>query len=309
MPGFIAHPAVTPMEERIGECLKRFGEAVRPAGCGRWWITRSGDEAAPTTVVVDQGWLVVEQTFCDYRLARVDDIERWSWQLLDPERILPSGARPVLPAEDDRVRMRAERSLPEQPSDGVDDDLCRWIESACADVAVGPVVALPTAAAEDAHNSRGRDEAGHLDISALCELAGWPATGRGASNETRVALPTRDGGLCHGIVSVEDAAVSFRTALEISAAGETMPAGLAAVAVALLRVAGSVRLIRSTLTQVDGGIAATLDVHIQPPLAPQTLDDALSSLTVAHQQVAAELDALAGSDALAVAYLALQGAR
>ena len=309
MRNIIAHPAVTPMEQRIGECLKRFGDAVRPAGCGRWWITRSGDEAAPTTVVVDQGWLVVEQTFCDYRLARVDDIARWSWQLLDPERTRPSGARPVLSAEDDRVRMRAERSLPKRPSDGVDDDLWRWIETACADVAVGPVATLPTVAAEAAHDPRGRDEAGHLDISALCELAGWPGTARGASNETRVPLPTRDGDLRHGIVSVEDAVVSFRTALEISATGKTTPAGLAAVAVALLRVAGSVRLIRSTLTQVDGGIAATLDVRAQPPLAPQTLDDALSSLAVAHQQVAAELDALAGSDALAVAYLALQGAR
>ena len=38
------------------------------------------------------------------------------------------------------------------------------------------------------------------------------------------------------------------------------------------------------------------------------LDHALSSLAVAHQQIAAELDVLAGDDALARAYLALQGA-
>jgi hypothetical protein len=297
------------MEERYGECLSRFGDAVMPAGCGRWSLTRSGDQAAPTTVVVDQGWLVVEQTCSDYRLARIDDIQRWSSQLLDTGRGLPSGARPVLPADDDRVRMRAEHALRPRPSDAENDDLWRWVESACADLASGPVAGSPPAAAEDAHNPHGRADADHTDIPALCALAGWPASARGASDETLVALPARDGGVCHAIASVEDAAVRFRTALEISAASETTAAGLAAVAVALLRVAGSVRLIRSTLTQVDRGIAATLEVHMPPPLGPQTLDDALSSLAVAHSQVAAEIDALAGSDALAIAYLALQGAR
>jgi hypothetical protein len=309
MQGFTAQPAVMPMEECIGACLNRFGDAVRPAGRGRWRISRSGHEAAPTTVVVDQGWLVVEQTFCDCRLARVDDIRQWSAQLLDAGRNLPSGARPVLPVEDDQVRMRAERSLPRGPSDGEDDYLWRWIESACTDVAVGPAAALPTAAAEDALDSRGRDHVARSDIPALCELAGWHASSRGAGDETLVALPTRDGDVCHAIVSVEDAAVRLRTALEISAAGEKTPASLAAVAVALLRVAGSVRLIRSTLTEVEGSMGATLDVRVQPPLAPRTLEDALSSLAVARQQVAAELDALAGSDSLAIAYLALQGAR
>ena len=309
MQGFAAHATVMPIEERVGECLTRFGDALVPVARGRWRITRPGDGAAPTTVVVDQGWLVVEQTFSDCRLARVGDVERWGRRLLDAARKLPSGARPVLPADNDRVQMRAERSLPPRPGDGEDHDLWRWIESACADVANGPVAAVPTAADEDAQNRRARDEAVRSDIPALCELAGWPATPRGACDETLVALPTRDGDLCHAIASVAGAAVRFRIALEISGAGETTPASLAAVAVALLRVAGSVRLIRSTLTQVDGKIAATLDVHMHPPLGPETVDDALSTLSVAHQLVAAELAALAGSDSLAIAYLALQGAR
>ena len=303
-----AHASVMSNDDRIGECLNRFGDALMPAGSGRWQITRPGDGAAPTTVVVDQDWLVVEQSFCDCRLARVDDVQRWGWQLLDAERNLPSGARPILPAEEDLVRMRAERSLPPRLSGGEDDELWRWIESACVDVAHGPVAGLPPAAPEDAHTARGREQAVHLDLPALCEVAGWAATSRGASGESLVALPSRNGDVCHAMASVAGALVRFRIALEISAAAETTPASLAAVAVALLRVAGSVRLIRSTLTQVDGKIGAALEVHMQAPIGPRAVDDALSSLAVAHRQVAAELDALAGSDALAIAYLALQGA-
>ena len=114
-----AHASVTSNDERIGECLGRFGDALMPAGSGRWRITRPGDGAAPTTVAVDQDWLVVEQSFCDCRLARVDDVQRWGWRLLDAGRNLPSGARPVLPAEEHLVRMRAERFLPPRPSGGV----------------------------------------------------------------------------------------------------------------------------------------------------------------------------------------------
>jgi hypothetical protein len=304
MQGFTAHSTAMSLTARVGECLKHYGDALMPAGCGRWSVARPGDEAAPTTVVVDEGWLVVEQTFSDCRLAGVDDFQRWGWKLLDAGGARPSGARPVLPAEDGRVRMRAERSLAPRPSGGEDGDLQRWIVSACADVASGPVAA---SAAADAHDPRGHHEAVDSDIPALCERAGWPARSRGAGDETLVQLPTRDADLCHGIVSVAGAAVRFRTALEISAAGETTPAALAGVAVALLRIAGSVRLIRSTLTRVDGSLDATLDVHLQPPLGPDTVDDALSALAVARRQVAAELAALAGSDALANAYLALQG--
>jgi hypothetical protein len=301
--------AVMPIEERVGEYLNRFGDDVVAAGSGRWWVTRHGDGAARTLVAVDQDWLVVEQALGDCPLARVSDVERWAWRLLDAGLNLPSGARPVLSSEDELARMRAERSLPSRPSEREADDLWRWIESACADVAVGSVGALPTVVAAEAHDPPGHDEAIHADIPALCELAGWSASPRGVSDETLVTLPTRDGSVCHAIATVERAAARFRIALEVTSEGETTPACLAAVAVALLRVAGSVRLVRATLTHADASVAAALEVRVQPPLGPQTVDDALSSLAVAHQQIAAELAALAGDESLAKAYLALQGAR
>ena len=84
------------------------------------------------------------------------------------------------------------------------------------------------------------------------------------------------------------------------------PACLAAVAVALLRIAGSVRLVQATLSRGDEGVAAALDVRAQLPLGPEEIDQALSCLTVARQQVAAEIDALAGDEVLAGTYLAFQ---
>ena len=97
--------------------------------------------------------------------------------------------------------------------------------------------------------------------------------------------------------------------LQLTATTDAPPACREAVAIALLRLAGSVRLVRATLTPVDVGITATLHVGAQPPIHTTTVDRALSSLTVAHQQVAAELEALAGDNFLASTYLAIQCSR
>jgi hypothetical protein len=304
MPSFAMSSAIVSTEERVAECLNRFGDGVVSAGRGRWSITLPGDGAARTMVVVDRDWLVVEKTLRDCRLARIDDVQRWGPRLLDAALDRPSGARPVLCAEDNLPRMRAEHCLPPRASD--DDDLRHWLESACGDAAV---VDQSTIAANDVHNSPEREEATRADIPTLCELAGWPARPCGTSDETLVDLPTRDGRMCHAIAAVEGAAARCRVALELESKGETSPACLAAMVVALLRVAGSVRLVRATLSHADARLAAVLDVRIPPPFAADTLNHALSSLAVARQQIAAELVVLAGDDALARAYLALQGVR
>jgi hypothetical protein len=308
MQSFAMSPAIVPIEERVAECLNRFGDAVMSAGRGRWWITQPGDGAARTMVAVDRDWLLVEQTLLDCRLTRIDAVQGWGARLLDAALDPPSGARPVLSAEDNLPRMRAEHYLLPRPSDD-DDDLWRWLESACADAAAGSVGELSPAAANDVHNPPERDAAIHADIPALCELAGWPARPRGNSDETQVDLLTRDGRMCHATAAVEGAAVRFRIALELETRGETSPACLAAIVVALLRIAGGVRLVRATLSHTDASLVAVLDVRMQPPFGSETLNHALSCLAVAHQQVAAELDVLAGDDALASAYLALQGVR
>ena len=329
-------PAAVTTEERVGECLKRFGNAVMPIGSGHWRIDHEGNGQTHTVVVIDEAWLVVEQALSDCRLAHDADVQEWSWRLLDATLERPSGARPVLAeqvypswprAGDERARltpannlarMRAERFVASRPTDSRDDDLRRWIDSACADVAAGSAGALPVAMVDNAHAGPGCGEAIHpdipalhkpagcSDISALCELAGWSTSPRGASNDTLIRLPARSGEAAHAIATVTGTAVRFQTAVELALTNEMTPACLAAIAVALLRIAGSVRLVRSTLTRVGGGVAAGLDVHAQLPLEPESIDQALSCLAVARQQVTAEIDALAGDEVLANAYLAFQ---
>jgi len=326
-------------EERVGECLERFGNAVMPIGSGHWRIDHEGNGQTHTVVVIDEAWLVVEQALSDCRLAHDADVLEWSWRLLDATLERPSGARPVLAeqvnpswprARDDRARltpannlarMRAERFVGSRPADSRDDDLRGWIASACADVAAGPVDTLPAGKVGETHAGPGRDEAIHTDIPALhklagssdipalCELAGWFTSPRGASNDTLIRLPARSGETAHAIATVTGTAVRFQTAVELALTNEMTPACLAAVAAALLRIAGSVRLVRATLTRVGEGVAAGLEVHAQLPLGPESIDQALSCLAVARQQVAAEIDALAGDEVLANAYLAFQESR
>ena len=169
-------PAAVTTEERVGECLKRFGNAVMPIGNGHWRIDHEGNGQTHTVVVIDEAWLVVERALSDCRLAHDADVQEWSWRLLDATLERPSGARPVLAeqvypswpgAGDERARltpannlarMRAERFVAARPTDSRDDDLRRWIDSACADVAAG---ALPVAMVDNAHAGPGCGEAIH----------------------------------------------------------------------------------------------------------------------------------------------------
>ena len=124
-----------------------------------------------------------------------------------------------------------------------------------------------------------------------------------------VALPTRDGGVCHAMAVLEDGAIVLRVDLGILGNKEGTPACQSAVAVALLLTAGSVRLLRSTATRSEGYVAAGLEVCLQPPVSVETLNYALSALAFAHQQLVFELDAMASDQTLASAYLSMQGVR
>jgi hypothetical protein len=141
------------------------------------------------------------------------------------------------------------------------------------------------------------------------ELAGWKARARGI--DVVVALPTRDGGACHALAQVEGEALSIGFEIELLPAGdgEVAPLCRTAVAVALLRTAGSVRLVRASLRRAGVDLVAGCDVSLPLPLQSADLHQALSALAVAHRQVAFELELLAGDAALAAAYLAAQGGR
>jgi hypothetical protein len=321
---------ITATEERIGACLKLFGDAVVPESPGRWQIKNANDYQSAMTVEVDQEWLIVERSLVEYPLTVSDDVRKWIWQLLDPARDMPSGARPVLVGEDGLARIRAERFIAPQSGDNNDRDLRDWIKLACSDVADATIHVLPPAVDDDSHNRTGGKigvkthgakpdsvkpdvaiphVAIQSDIAMICTLAGWPASTRNASNETVVPLPERNGGACHAIGTLTGTTVRFQTALDPVPTDDTSSACLVAIAIALLRVAGIVRLVRPTLTRAQGQIAAGFDVVTQAPPVPEQVDHALSSLTLARRQVAAECAVLATDETLATTYLTYQGLR
>jgi len=304
--GSFASPSPGPRaEEWVGECLERLDGRVTRVGPGQWRLARPGEDKARATVAVDRGWLVVERPVPGCRITRLPRTTRWSWRLLDPGVSLASGARAVLPPGETDARIRAERPMV-SPRHDDPEVLARWIGTACAGAASYAGGARTTAMNIDADESCGTNR---VDIPELCELAGWSATVRSASGEAVVALPARDGDVCHATATTGDGALNLHVALGVAGDAETTPLCQAAVALALLRAAGSVRLVRSTATRHDGHIAAALEVRLQPPVGIETLNHALSALAFAHQQIASELEALAGDDSLAGAYLALQGAR
>ena len=289
--------------ERIAACLRTLGHDVDAAGAARWWIAQRTADASPTSIAVDRDWIVVSRRLSGCRMVHLDDTGDWAWRLLEAGRHYPSGARPVIDAADAQAWMRAERPLASRFEDDTE-SLSRWIETACADVA-----AASDGAERNTDGDGARHATGRADLLELCGLAGWPATPRDASDEVAVALPSRDGGVCHAVVSDAGSALRLRVPLEPIIDGDAPPACRAAVAVALLRVAGGVRLVRAGATHVESGSAASLDVRLEQPAGAACVNHALAALCVAHRQIAPELGALARDDTLARAYLSLQAAQ
>ncbi len=303
-----AMPRLTPLaEELVASCLEHMPGRITKVGPRQWRYALPGERKARTEITVQGDCAVVERILTrNWYASRSPTMQR-IWRHLDPRFSTASGARPVLPPGETKVRMRAERFIvaTRRNERAL---VAPWLEKACTDSAA---FAAGTAKADTNFNAMGPEATSGIsqqDILDLCELEGWPAEARSASREVAVGLPARGNGICHGIVAPDGDTVTVHVGLEISGGAES-PLCQNAAGTALLRLAGSVRLIRSTAAPADGRIVGRLDVRLQPPVDAQTLNDALSALAFAHQQIAPELAALAGDDSLADAYLRMQGAR
>lgn len=289
----------------ISGCLDCLDGRVTKAGPTSWRLTLPGEGKAPTTFTLHPNWIVVERTLSGCRVTRRARTTTKAWRLLDPKLPLPSGARAVLPAGETKARIRAERPLLQTPREDPA-ALVWWINLACADAASCDGGAQTTASRFDSESVQEPSGTTQVNVSELCSLAGWSVTPRIGSDDVVVALPARDGGVCHALATLEGSAVRFRVDLGIVGDAATTPACQAAMVVTLLRTAGSVRLVRSTAACNDGRVSAALQVCVPIPVSSESLNQALPALAFAHQQVAKELDALARDDALAHTYLALQ---
>jgi len=291
------------LEGQIEACLRRTGDRLTRQGASCWRLTRGPAGRSPTVVRVVDDWLVVERALPGCRLARRADVRRWEQRLLGGPAGAASVARAVLTPGSTRVRLRAERALPSARQRD-EEALWRWLERA-----VGAVAADPSGASDD-RDATTAPAAPEPDVAEICALAGWPAAGHSVPGEASVPLPDRGGAPAKAMVGVHGSRARFRVETAIEGDEVSTPASRAAVAVALLRVAGGVRLVRASARGIDApGGAAVLEVNLELPLEPEQTGHALSALTVAHRQIAAEIDALARDDALARAYLTVQGLR
>lgn len=295
-------------EKWVANCLEQLDAVASPAGHGIWHLSNPEDDKTRTTVSLDSGWITVERKPPGCQVTRLASTMEPVWRFLDPRSSLSPGFRAVLPAGGTELRIRTEIPLGLKPGDAPA-LLARWIDEVVhanswhaldlENAATGLCAGFPKAPFETAE----------ADISELCAQAGWSTRVRNTPGEVAVALPTRDGGICHAMAVSEDGVVRLHVDLGILGNEEGTPACQAAVAVALLLTAGAVRLLRSTATRSDGYVTAGLEVCLPHPVGIEMLNYALSTLAFAHQQLVFELDAMASDQALASAYLSMQGVR
>ena len=187
--------------------------------------------------------------------------------------------------------------------------LGRWIASLC----VGEPFKSVADRAPAGHDVNGfadpSDSPQWVVLLALCEQAAWPAIPRGTTGDAVVELPSRNGAVCHAIVSALADGARFRVALALADGVCTTASCRAALDVALLRTAGAVRMVRATVTRTTEGFDVGIEVRVDGAPDATAFGHCLSALAVAHQHIAEEIDALASEGSLASAYLTVQGVR
>jgi hypothetical protein len=231
-------------------------------------------------------------------------MRRRIWSLLKADIYSVTGTRAVLPVADNQVMIRAETPLSTHLPDE-SERLVQWFESVSTEL--NNWFSARSDAGARVQLQQTPATVTEIDIPALCDMAGWSASVRSRSGETTVAVHVRDNAVCQAMVTQQSGFVQFWMPLEMAGGGELTPASQFAVAIALLRLAGEVRLVRTTALRVNGCLSAALDVRLPTPVSSELINHALSALALAHRQIAQELDALASDDFLASAYLAMQG--
>lgn len=293
-------------EAMIGECLGQLKGRLTRTDSGKWRFTPEGADETPVLIGLDQDWLVVEQVLSDGDVSCIESSMPRVWTLLNPPIPMLSSARAMLSATGLEVRVRADIPIPRKYDDAVG-QLPRWVAMACAELAFLTDAEVATAVHPEARETGGSTASLLQDIRDLCDQAGWSAAVRDNSGQVAIRLPDRGGGHSIALATPCRDGVGIQVDLGVVAGEGTSFACRAAAAVLLLRTAGNVRLVRARTDSDKQDTKAFLEVCLQSPVEAGMMDQALSALTCAYQQVGLELEALAGDQALANAYLALQG--
>jgi len=288
----------------VRENVARLGGDLSEIGDGYWSYKNPRGRTVRATIRIEQNWVVMESPLAGSNLSHHARMRRRIWSLLKADIYSVTGTRAVLPVADNQVMIRAETPLSTHLPDE-SERLVQWFESVSTEL--NNWFSARSDAGARVQLQQTPATVTEIDIPALCDMAGWSASVRSRSGETTVAVHVRDNAVCQAMVTQQSGFVQFWMPLEMAGGGELTPASQFAVAIALLRLAGEVRLVRTTALRVNGCLSAALDVRLPTPVSSELINHALSALALAHRQIAQELDALASDDFLASAYLAMQG--
>jgi hypothetical protein len=209
----------------------------------------------------------------------------WNAELTGPVKlVLPPGAR--------NIEIRAE--LPVDEGADVDARLCE-AQTAVRRVAVSLPQQCNNAAA-------GLDEAHAIDLGAVAEEGGWSFVQR-SSGRIAVDLGVPDQ-FCQAIV--EPRGGGCRARVVLAAVASPSERARSALAVLLLTVTASVRMVRAGASERDGETTAFVEADVTAPASAWELQHALAALAVACRMGGREAKVLA-DDRLADLYLAARG--
>jgi len=140
-----------------------------------------------------------------------------------------------------------------------------------------------------------------LNVAQLCTASGWPCTQR-SNGRVAVELEARSAAPSAIVTSVSNGLEISLDLLTLDKGEPVSPRCLEALALLLLRVAGSVRMVRPVSRQFEDRTVLQLSVHVPPTNSALHMSHAFPALSVAAEQCRAECRALV-QPALAGLYL------
>lgn len=293
----------------LNRAVRGIDEDARRGPDGTWHVAMTNGASLDVRVHVDEAWL--DLAAC---APKALDATVAPWSLLRANADLRGGTR-VARGRGGLTDLRAEILVgPASEDDAPDDlDLPMRLAAACAAIHDAYVLLRRTdldhlaSHAYSASDGRSADDTADSDISRLTTLCGEIGcrTAPLGSGAVAVALDTRAGGMEAHLTLLRDA--RLRAVVPItSTPPPSSPASRAAIALLLLGVSASVRLVKGVVQCSDAGEVAALEAACDEPVrSASSLERVLTSLSVAADQAAREARALE-DEALALEYLALR---
>lgn len=267
---------------RVRTSLAGISARVEPTAANTWRCRLSAAPAVDALARVDDCWLFLE--------VRTNAGGRAWWEMLSANAALPGGAKFAHVVGDPHPRLRAELAL--------DDDVA--LEPRVAAMCSGLVAGLASSVTTDAV-ATATPVHEVFDLAQRCADSGWEGIVRSpASVAVELAVP--DAFVQAVVTAAADGSV--HAAVDLGDSGALHPLCRHALGLLLLRVCGSVRLVRAAVLSTA---AARLEVLFATPPSATELAHAFAALSVAYRSAGSPAAILRSDETVAREFLHLAG--